>query len=132
MALIGAVTSAEQSGTTVTGTLDATKVDPAAGILTNDPYYVYGPRANAMPFRATLDTRGRLTSFTVELPGQLKEAASAPPEAFPSDAPAEAPEPPVTITISKYGETAVPAAPPNAPELTIDTATHDALSRDID
>jgi hypothetical protein len=30
-ALVGAVTSAEQSGTTVTGTLDATEVDPAAG-----------------------------------------------------------------------------------------------------
>jgi hypothetical protein len=131
-ALITAVTTAEQSGDTITGTLDATTVDPAARILTNDSYYVYGPKASAMPFRATLDDQGRLIRFILEIPGQLEDAASAAPETFPSDAPAQAPEEPVTIAISGYGETAAPAAPENAPELVIDAAAHDTLSRDID
>jgi hypothetical protein len=129
-ALIAAVTTATVDGTTITGTLDATKVDPELNLFSNDPYYFYGPKAQAMTYRATLDDQGRLTQLTVDVPGQLVNAASAAPEAFPSDAPAEAPEPPVTIAISKYGETTAPGVPQGATDL--DPAAYELLTNDVD
>jgi hypothetical protein len=130
VALVGAVVSARRSGPDITGTLDATKIDPELGLLTNDPYYVYGPRANAMPFRATLDDQGRLTTITVDLPGALQAAASAAPDRLPSDAPTDPAEAPLVITLSKYGETPVPAAPAGAPAL--DPAAYEMLTNDVD
>ncbi|AGZ41516.1 hypothetical protein [Actinoplanes friuliensis] len=129
-ALIDAAVTAKLSGSTITGTLDATKVDPELGILTNDPYYVYGPRAKSMTFKATVDDGGRLTQLTVDLPGPLQDAASQPPEGFPSDAPTTAAEPPLTITVSAYGETAVQGPPEGATDL--DPAAYEMLTNDVD
>ena len=129
-ALIDAVGPAQLSGTTVTGTLDATRIDPELTVLTDDAYYVYGPRANAMPFRAELDDQGRLTRFTVDLPGALQAPASRAPADMPSDSPTEAPAEPLVITISEYGTTTVAPAPKDAPEL--DPEAYERLTNDID
>jgi len=129
-ALVGAVVSAESTGASVTGTLDATKVDPELGVFTNDPYYFYGPRASAMPFQATLDDQGRITRFSVTLPGMLQAPASQAPSAFPSNAPTEAPEAPLVISVSEYGSTAVPAVPEGVTDL--DPAAYEMLTNDVD
>ena len=129
-ALVGAVVSAESTGTSVTGTLDATKVDPELGVFTNDPYYFYGPRASTMPFKATLDDQGRITQFSVTLPGMLQAPASQAPSAVPSNAPTEAPEAPLVISVSEYGTTAVPAVPKGVTDL--DPAAYEMLTNDVD
>jgi hypothetical protein len=129
-ALVDAVVSAELSGTTVTGTLDATKVDPGLRLFTNDPYYFHGPKAKAMPYRATLDDQGRLTQITVQVPGQLQAPASQAPADVPSDSPTEAPGQPLAITISQYGQTSTPQAPKDATDL--DPAAYDLLTNDTD
>ncbi|GAA2501168.1 hypothetical protein [Winogradskya humida] len=128
--LVAAVVTATRKGDEITGTLDATKVDPKLNLLTNDPYYVYGPRAGAMPFTATLDAQGRLTKLTLDLPGQLKDAASQAPETFPSDAPTEPADKPIVITISQYGGTAAQTAPQGATDL--DPAAYEQLTNDTD
>ncbi|TWG12204.1 hypothetical protein FHX34_10571 [Actinoplanes teichomyceticus] len=119
-ALIKAVTTARRSGDTITGTLDATRVDPDLDLLFSDPTYLYGPRAKAMSYRAVLDERGRLAELTVEMPDQL---ASQPPE--PAD-----PEPPVVITISQYGRTEPPRAPADAETLPL--IGYEMLANDVD
>ncbi|MEV4702864.1 hypothetical protein [Actinoplanes sp. NPDC049316] len=129
-ALVGAVVSAESTGTSVTGTLDGTKVDPELGLFANDPYYFYGPRASAMPFEAALDGQGRLTRITVHVPGALQAPASAAPSAIPSDAPTEAPGAPLVINVTGYGSTAVPAVPKDAAQL--DPAAYGLLTNDVD
>ncbi|MEU7907187.1 hypothetical protein [Actinoplanes sp. NPDC049118] len=129
-ALADAAVSARLSGTTITGTLDATRIDPELRLFTNDPYYAYGPRARAMPYRATLDDQGRLTRITVDVPGRLEAPASQPPAGIPSDAPTETPEQPLTITVSRYGQTAAPGRPADAVEL--DPAAYEMLTNDID
>ncbi|WP_157408404.1 hypothetical protein [Actinoplanes sp. N902-109] len=126
--LAGAVVSAQLDGRTITGTLDATQVDPQLGLFTNDPFYFYGPRAKQLPFRATIDDKGRLSTITVTLPGALQAPASADP--VPSDAPTEAAEPPVTITVSHYGDTPPQTAPAGAREL--DPAAYEMLTNDVD
>lgn len=100
--LIAAVTTAQRTGDVITGTLDATRPDPALGPLINDPTYLYGVGAKTMPFRATLDDQGRLTEFVVTMPEQRMASQPA--------VPVE-PEPPLIIRVSDYGRTAVEAAP---------------------
>lgn len=129
-ALAGAVTAANRTGDTITGTLDATAKDPALQDLIGDAYYFYGPRAQAMAFQATLDNQGRLTTLTVELPGTLQAAASAPPDQIPSDSPTEPAAEPIVITISAYGQTPVPTAPANAKDLAPEA--YEQLERDTD
>ncbi|MEU4625306.1 hypothetical protein AB0G04_35705 [Actinoplanes sp. NPDC023801] len=119
-ALLTAVTTVARSGDTITGTLDATKVDPDANLLFSDPTYLYGPAARTMSYQAVLDGQGRLTEFTVTMPSQL---ASEPAEGHD-------PEPPLVIKISGYGDTAAPTAPKDAPELP--QSAYEVLSRDID
>ncbi|WIM94511.1 hypothetical protein ACTOB_006537 [Actinoplanes oblitus] len=121
-ALIAAVTSAERSGNTITGTLDATKPNPLLEQLFNDPTYLYGVGATTMPYRATLDDQGRLTDFTVTMPDH--QMASQP--AGPVD-----PEPPLIIQISEYGRTEAQNPPAQVSgELTTDA--YDLLARDTD
>ncbi|WP_153040205.1 hypothetical protein [Actinoplanes sp. TFC3] len=52
------------------------------------------------------------------------------PEAFPSEAPTQAAEPPLTITFSKHGETAAPAVPEKVKDL--DVAAYPMLTNDVD
>lgn len=129
-ALIGAASAVRRSGSTLTGTIDATLIDPELRLFVNDPYYFYGPRARTMPFRATLDDQGRLTEITVAEPGQLQAAASQDPAGFPADAPTEAPGPPLKITISRYGVTTAPVVPAGVTEL--DPHAYEMLTDDID
>lgn len=118
--LVTAVTTAVRAGDTITGTLDATKVDPDLSLLFSDPTHLYGPAAKAMSYQAVLDGQGRLTAFTVTMPGQL---ASEP-------AGGHEPEPPLVIKISGYGETSAPTAPTDAPALP--ASAYEMLSRDVD
>ncbi|GAA4950562.1 hypothetical protein GCM10025331_43590 [Actinoplanes utahensis] len=118
--LVTAVTTAARAGDTITGTLDATKVDPDLNLLFSDPTHLYGPAAKTMSYQAVLDGQGRLTEFTVTMPGQL---ASEP-------AGGHEPEPPLVIKISGYGETAAPTAPKDAPVLP--PSAYEMLSRDVD
>ncbi len=129
-ALVAAATTATVDGSTVTGTLDATKVDPQLRLFANDPYYFYGPKASALPYRATLDTAGRLTGITVDIPGILEAPASAEPGQIPSDAPTASPAETLTITITAYGTTPVPTAPTGATDL--DPSAYDQLKNDVD
>ncbi len=128
-ALVGAVVDASKDGSTVTGTLDATTVDPELRLFHNDPYYFYGPKAKAVPFEATLDDQGRLTRIAVRVPGMLEAPASVDPQAFPSAAPTSEPNPELVIAISLYGGTAAQAAP-DAPVLVDDA--YEALTNDTD
>jgi hypothetical protein len=128
--LVKAVVTARRTGDTVTGTLDATKVDAELGVFANDPYYFYGPRASAMPYRAKLDGQGRLTELTVEVPGQLEAPASQPPSDVPSDAPTTPADPPVVITITRYGETAEQRVPKGVTDL--EPAAYEMLTNDVD
>ncbi|MBM2619342.1 hypothetical protein JIG36_27700 [Actinoplanes sp. LDG1-06] len=118
-ALIEAVTTAERKGDTVTGTLDATKVDDGLGLVIGEPESYYGPSATSMTYRATLDGQGRLASFTLNLPGTLA-----------SQAPDSEPEPPLIITITQYDGVEAPPAPPSAENIT--ELTYDLLARDND
>ncbi|MCA2218937.1 hypothetical protein [Jidongwangia harbinensis] len=128
--LVTAAVTARRDGDTVTGTLDATKVDAELGVFANDPYYFYGPRASAMPYRARLDAQGRLTELTVEVPGQLEAPASQPPAGFPSDAPTAPADPPVVITITRYGETPEQPVPKGVTDL--DPGAYEMLTNDVD
>ncbi|GAA1617840.1 hypothetical protein [Actinoplanes couchii] len=118
--LVAAVTTAERSGNVITGTLDATGQDPFLQRAFNDPAYLYGPAAKAMPFRATLDDQGRLTEFTVTMPSEI---TSQPAEPF-------EPTPPLVIKVSGYGETKAPSLPADAGELPAEA--YDMLSNDTD
>ncbi|MFD1364227.1 hypothetical protein [Actinoplanes sichuanensis] len=100
--LIAAVTTAERSGDVITGTLDATRKDPALERIFSDPTYLYGVGAKTMPFRATLDGQGRLTEFIVTMPEH--RMASEPAGGI-------EPEPPLVIKISEYGQTGAQPAP---------------------
>ncbi|AEV85037.1 hypothetical protein ACPL_4142 [Actinoplanes sp. SE50/110] len=119
--LIAAVTSAQRSGTVITGTLDATGKDPELQKLFNDPTYLYGVGAKAMPYRAVLDDQGRLTEFTVSMPDQ--RMASQPAEPI-------TPQPPLVIRISRYGQTGVQPAPATSGEVT--AQDYELLSTDTD
>ena len=127
--LVAAVVSARRSGDTVTGTLDATAVDPERNVLGNDPYYVHGPRAKEMPYRAMLDADGRLSELTVDVPGELAAPASQPPAGIAPDAPAGAGRR-VVISISEYGRTAELNVPAGATDL--DPVAYEMLTNDID
>ncbi|MCO8275594.1 hypothetical protein M1L60_33920 [Actinoplanes sp. TRM 88003] len=118
-ALISAVTSADRTGDTITGTLDASKVDPEQRLIIDEPATFYGPSATAMNYRATLDGQGRLASFTLNLPSTLA-----------SQAPDSQPEPPLVITVTRYDGVKTPPAPPNAENVT--ALTYDLLARDND
>ena len=117
-ALINAVRTAERSGDVITGTLDGTEVDESLQLLgpVDAPMSANGA---AMSYRAVLDDQGRLAELTVE-PAKL---ASAPPTP-------EKPEQPLVITISQYGRSVAPAAPPATATLT--DASYDLLARDVD
>ncbi|GAB2626889.1 hypothetical protein Aab01nite_79870 [Paractinoplanes abujensis] len=118
-ALIGAVTTAERRGDTITGTLDATRIDDELNLVIGDPAGYYGPSARAMTYEATLDGQGRLTSFTLNLPGTLA-----------SQAPDSRPEPPLIITVSQYGGVEAPQPPAGA--ATVTDLTYELLARDND
>lgn len=118
-ALIDAVTTAERAGDTITGTLDATKIDGELRLVIDEPASYYGPSATAMRYRATLDGQGRLTGFTLNLPDTLA-----------SQAPDSRPEPPLVITVTQYDGVDAPQAPPGAEKAT--ELTYDLLARDND
>lgn len=118
-ALVAAVTTAKRTGDSITGTLDATKLDEDLGLVIGEPAGYYGPPATSMRYRATLDGQGRLTGFTLELPGTLA-----------SQAPDSRPEPPLVITITQYDGVEAPPAPPGAQDTT--DLTYDLLARDND
>ncbi|WP_305788383.1 hypothetical protein [Symbioplanes lichenis] len=118
-ALIAAVTTAERTGDTITGTLDATKVDSKLRLLIDEPASYYGAPATSMRYRATLDGQGRLTGFTLDLPGTLA-----------SQAPDQQPEAPLVITITRYDGIEPPEAPQDAEPIT--DVTYDLLARDND
>lgn len=68
--LVPGLTATEKSADgTLKGTVDLTKVSD--GVLYLDPSDLpdLGDKAKAVPFRATLDTTGRLTGLTFEIPG---------------------------------------------------------------
>ncbi|GAA0813982.1 hypothetical protein [Spirilliplanes yamanashiensis] len=113
--LIKAVTTAERDGNTITGTLNGTEVDENLGLL--GP--VDGPDGKTMSYRATLDDQGRLTELTV------RPAAPASAPAGPSE-----PDPDLVITISDYGRTTAPTAPPTS--TTLNETGYDLLARDVD
>jgi hypothetical protein len=117
--LISAVTTAERSGDTITGTLDATKVDSELQLVMAEPASYYGPQAKTMRYQATLDGQGRLTSFTLDLPDTLA-----------SQSPDMQPEPPLVITVTQYGGVEAPQAPAGAENIT--ELTYDLLARDND
>lgn len=117
--LISAVTTAQRTGDTITGTLDATMVDEELQLIISEPASYYGPPAKSMKYQATLDGQGRLTSFTLDLPDTL---ASQPPDMQP--------EPPLIITVTRYGGVEAPQAPAGAE--TITDLTYDLLARDND
>ncbi|WP_430786304.1 hypothetical protein [Actinoplanes sp. G11-F43] len=119
--LVEAVTSAERSGDTITGTLDATGQDPFLRRAFSEADYLYGPGAKAMPFRATLDGQGRLTEFTVTMPSVM---ASQPAEPY-------EPSPPLVIRISDYGVTEAPK-PPAQVTGELSAQAYDLLARDTD
>lgn len=119
--LVGLVTSASRDGDVFTGTLDATGSDPLLRQLFNDPAYLYGPAARAMPYRATVDAQGRLTELTVTMPGEITSQPAEPVE----------PTPPLVIRISGYGVTEPPAVPAEIDGELTDQA-YDLLARDTD
>jgi hypothetical protein len=117
--LISAVTTAERTGDTITGTLDATMVDDELRLIIGEPASYYGPAAKSMRYQATLDGQGRLTSFTLDFPGTL---ASQPPDFQP--------EAPLIITVTQYDGVEAPQAPAGAENIT--ELTYDLLARDND
>ncbi|MFI5490907.1 hypothetical protein [Actinoplanes sp. NPDC051859] len=112
-ALVNAVVTAEQSGHTITGTLDATRVDERLRLLEADFAY-FGPQVRSLAYRATLDDAGRLSTLRVDQP----------------DSPELAPAAPLAITISRYGQAQVPPAPIDAAELS--SLGYDLLAGDED
>ena len=118
-ALVSAVMTAERTGDTITGTLDATKVDSELRLVIDEPASYYGPPANSMRYQATLDAQGRLTSFTLNLPATLASQAAD-----------SRPEPPLAITVTQYGDVEAPQAPVGAESIT--ELTYDLLARDND
>nr|WP_221382242.1 hypothetical protein [Actinoplanes polyasparticus] len=118
-ALVSAVMTAERSGDTITGTLDATKVNSELRLVIDDPASYYGPPATSMRYQATLDGQGRLTSFTLHLPATLASQAAD-----------SQPEPPLAITVTRYGDVEAPQAPPGAESIT--ELTYELLARDND
>ena len=118
-ALIAAATTAERTGDTITGTLDATRIDGELRLVIDDPASYYGRPAMSMSYRATLDGQGRLAGFTLDLPG-----------APASQAPDSRPEPPLVITVTRYDDVEAPRAPAGAEAIT--DLTYDLLARDTD
>jgi hypothetical protein len=117
--LISAVTTAQRTGDSITGTLDATMVDEELNLIIGEPASYYGPPAKSMNYQATLDGQGRLASFTLTLPGTLA-----------SQSPDDQPEAPLVITVTQYGGVEVPQAPAGAQN--ISELTYDLLARDND
>ncbi|WP_067500411.1 hypothetical protein [Actinoplanes sp. TFC3] len=118
-ALISAVVEAQRVGNTITGTLDATKIDEKSRLVMSEPAGYYGPQARHMPFEAIVDQQGRLIKLTLDLPDKLA-----------SQAPDAQPEPSLIITVSQYGGVSVPAAPAGAEPMK--SFTYDLLARDAD
>lgn len=117
--LIRAVKTAKRSGDTITGTLDATKVDSALRLIIADPAGFYGPAARSMSFQAILDEQGRLARFTLDLPDRLA-----------SQEPDFQPEPSLVITVTQYDGVTAPQAPAGAEEIA--EMTYELLARDND
>jgi hypothetical protein len=67
-ALIGTVVTAEGDAKTIKGTLDATKVTEDSGMVTLDDVKAMGAGASALPYTATLDDQGRITSLELDAP----------------------------------------------------------------
>lgn len=118
-ALIAAATTAQRTGNTITGTLDATRIDSQLSLIIDDPATYYGTAATTMSYRATLDEQGRLAGFTLDLPG-----------APASQAPDSRPEPPLVITVTRYDDVEAPRTPAGAEDIT--DLTYDLLARDTD
>jgi hypothetical protein len=114
--LLTGVTSAQRTGDTVTGRLDATKVPEGLGLFGAEPVAdLLGAAASSMPYSATLDPQGRLVNFTVDVP-EVALSQSAAAENPTPDASADPMFPGfrLTIKIADYGQTDAPAAPAGA------------------
>ncbi len=113
-ALVGGVTSAQRTGDTIVGTIDATKVDPELSLFRAEPVEdLLGAKAKSIPFTATLDARGRLVNMTVDVP----EVALSPSAAAENPTPDPSAEPMfkgfrLIIKIADYGSATAPSAPP--------------------
>ncbi|GIF24485.1 hypothetical protein BJ973_007964 [Actinoplanes tereljensis] len=66
--LVKAVTDAKVAGSTITGTIDATKAVTADSFLDEDVVKSMGAAASSVPFTATLDDQGRLTKLVLDAP----------------------------------------------------------------
>jgi hypothetical protein len=126
-ALAAAVVTAQRAGDIITGTLDATRVDPALSLFnTGDPVdELFGPKGRALPFTATLDAQGRLSNLTVDVPDVAQTAS------MKADNPTPDPsaEPflrgfQLIIKIADYGTAQPPAAPPGAQDLPAEIYAH--------
>lgn len=113
-ALVGGVTSAQRTGDTIVGTIDATKVDPELSLFRAEPVEDFlGAKAKSIPFTATLDAQGRLVNMTVEVP----DVALSPSAAAENPTPDPSAEPMfkgfrLIIKIADYGSATAPSAPP--------------------
>lgn len=73
--LFGAIVSAESTGPgAYKGTFDLTKA-PKAGIVDEDTVTDLADAAKAVPFEATVDSQGRLSSLTIKVPTSGKVTA---------------------------------------------------------
>jgi hypothetical protein len=111
-ALLEAVTTATRSGNTISGALDASKVDITEDDANGNPFGA--DMSGTVPFTAVLDQQDRLTRFTVDVPPapQSTEASSDPTGAKQDIL--DMPEFTIVITITSPGAAPVQKTPPAA------------------
>jgi hypothetical protein len=66
--IVDAATEVKGDAHTITGKLDATKIDSADAFLDSETAKDMGPTASALPFTASLDDQGRLTKLEIDAP----------------------------------------------------------------
>jgi hypothetical protein len=66
--LLQGVTAVKGDGRTITGTIDATKIDAENGFLDDEAIKAMGAAASSLPFTATLDDQGRLSKLVIDAP----------------------------------------------------------------
>ncbi|AGL15992.1 hypothetical protein [Actinoplanes sp. N902-109] len=94
-AILSHATTAQQNGSVITGTVDASQADSASQLLSSSLFE--GADVTALPYEATLDDQGRLSKLVLDVPKTKDTVAGE-----------------YTLTVADYGSATAQAAPPKS------------------